>query len=209
MQQQSHVLAGSSRLPVLGVEFELQVWTRYGRDDIVVLTRGCLDSGDPLVRIHSACMTGDVFGSMRCDCGEQLDAAIKMIAEESAGAILYPLGHEGRAIGLVNKIRAYHQQDVNGLDTFEANRAIGFDADLRDYSASAAILRSLGAKSVRLLTSNPLKVAHLSRAGIAVTEVVPIDIVPTDYNRSYIESKRRWFVESRAASAGANGSETV
>jgi len=143
----------------------------------------------PLVRVHSQCLTGDVFGSLRCDCGSQLDLAMEMIAREGRGAIVY-LRQEGRGIGLEHKIHAYALQEA-GLDTVEANQRLGFEADLRDYSAAAQILRDLGVSRVRLLTNNPHKISGLKKYGIAVAERVPIVIPPVEYNVRYLEAKKR------------------
>lgn len=143
----------------------------------------------PLVRIHSECLTGDVFGSLRCDCGSQLDRAMRTIAEAERGVIIY-LRQEGRGIGLEHKIHAYALQEV-GLDTVEANRCLGFEADLRDYSAAAQILRDLGVSNIRLLTNNPLKVSGLEKYGIAVAERVPLVIPPGEYNARYLEVKKQ------------------
>lgn len=143
----------------------------------------------PLVRIHSECLTGDVFGSRRCDCGDQLRGAMRMVAQEERGLVLY-LRQEGRGIGLVHKIHAYALQD-NGLDTVEANQKLGFEADLRDYYAAAQMLRDLGVKQVRLITNNPKKVAGLEQYGIRVVERVPLVCEATEHNRRYLSTKKR------------------
>jgi 3,4-dihydroxy 2-butanone 4-phosphate synthase/GTP cyclohydrolase II len=145
--------------------------------------------GYPLVRMHSECLTGDVLGSHRCDCGAQLDEAMRRVAAERCGIVLYVRGHEGRGIGLLEKLRAYRLQDL-GRDTVDANIELGHDADARDYGAAAAVLDDLGVSSVRLLTNNPRKRAALARHGIDVAEAVPLVIAPTGLNDRYLATKR-------------------
>ena len=158
----------------------------------VALLRGEVRSDAPvLVRLHSQCLTGDVFGSERCDCGEQLDTALAMIDKAGVGVLVY-MFDEGRGIGLLNKIRAYALQD-QGRDTVEANHALGFAADMRDYKSGAHILFDLGARNVRLMTNNPDKVRQLEKYGITVTERVPIEVPPRKSNRDYLRTKRAKF----------------
>jgi 3,4-dihydroxy 2-butanone 4-phosphate synthase/GTP cyclohydrolase II len=180
---------------------EANLPTRYGdflavayrsaidADEHVALVRGEMDGDRPvLVRVHSECLTGDVFHSMRCDCGEQIDLAMKAIAGEGRGVFLY-MRQEGRGIGLHNKIRAYALQD-QGLDTVEANEALGFGSDLRDYGIGAQILADLGVRKIRLLTNNPRKVIGLEGYGLKVVETVPIVCKPNPQNARYLETKR-------------------
>jgi 3,4-dihydroxy 2-butanone 4-phosphate synthase/GTP cyclohydrolase II len=155
----------------------------------VALVRGDIGDGkDVLVRVHSKCLTGDVFHSARCDCGGQLETALARIAEEGRGVLLY-LNQEGRGIGLANKIRAYELQD-SGLDTVEANERLGFKADQRDYGIGAQILSDLGVKTMRLLTNNPRKFVGLQGYGLAVSEAVPLEIPASDLTRRYLKTKK-------------------
>jgi len=146
------------------------------------------DGEDILVRVHSECLTGDVFGSLRCDCGPQLDAALRAVAAEGRGIVLYVKGHEGRGIGLLNKLQAYQLQD-SGADTVEANLALGLPADARDYGTGAQILSDLGVKSMRLLTNNPAKRAGLDGFGIVIKERVPLAIESNPWNERYLSTK--------------------
>ncbi len=143
-----------------------------------------------LVRMHSECLTGDIFHSQRCDCGAQLEQAMKMVAQEKLGAIVYLRGQEGRGIGLADKIHAYRLQEKQGLDTVEANEQLGFKADLRDYGVGAQILADLGLRTIRILTNNPKKVISLDGFGLQIVEQVPIRIEPTAHNRKYLETKK-------------------
>jgi 3,4-dihydroxy 2-butanone 4-phosphate synthase/GTP cyclohydrolase II len=155
----------------------------------VALVRGEVDGADDvLVRVHSECLTGDVFHSLRCDCGEQLDTALRAIAAEGRGVLLY-LAQEGRGIGLLNKLKAYELQE-QGLDTVDANLALGFAADEREWGIGNQILADLGLTTIRLLTNNPKKVSGLAAWGLTVTEQVPIEVPPKDENRRYLAAKR-------------------
>jgi 3,4-dihydroxy 2-butanone 4-phosphate synthase/GTP cyclohydrolase II len=144
---------------------------------------------DPLVRMHSECLTGDVFGSHRCDCGDQLDAAMAEIAAEGRGVVLYLRGHEGRGIGLLSKLRAYQLQD-HGVDTVDANTELGLPVDAREYSTGAQMLTDLGVRSFRLLTNNPAKVEGLAGFGIEVTGRIALPSAPTAHNLRYLTAKR-------------------
>ena len=162
-----------------------------GKDHIVILKGEIGDGENLLVRVHSACLTGDALGSMRCDCGPQLHYALERIEAEGRGLVLYHQA-EGRGIGLVNKLRAYALQDA-GYDTYDANIALGFKADERDYSIPAAMLTKLGVKSVRLMTNNPEKVTEMESHGVVVAERVPHELPVHEHDRAYLETKRERF----------------
>ncbi len=173
--------------------FQLMVYSDSMDNNVLLaLVKGSIKPGEStLVRLHSQCLTGDVFGSERCDCGEQLDTALAMIEKAGAGVLVY-MFDEGRGIGLLNKIRAYALQD-QGRDTVEANHALGFAADMRDYKTGAHILLDLGARRVRLMTNNPDKVRQLEQYGLTVTERIPIEVPPRKSNRDYLRTKRTKF----------------
>jgi 3,4-dihydroxy 2-butanone 4-phosphate synthase/GTP cyclohydrolase II len=180
----------TTRLPTAYGEFAAVLFreTLTGKQH-VALVKGDVDGAqDVLVRVHSECLTGDVFHSLRCDCGEQLDAALALIAAEERGVLLY-MAQEGRGIGLLNKLKAYELQE-DGLDTVEANLALGFAADEREWGIGNQILADLGLSTIRLLTNNPKKVSGLQAFGLEVTEQVPIEVLPNEENRRYLAAKR-------------------
>uniref|UniRef100_A0A7C3RB75 GTP cyclohydrolase-2 n=2 Tax=Archaeoglobus fulgidus TaxID=2234 RepID=A0A7C3RB75_ARCFL len=156
--------------------------------EIVALVRGRVDEGDVLVRIHSECLTGDIFHSLRCDCGDQLENALKMIDREGKGVAIYMRGHEGRGIGLINKLMAYKLQE-EGKDTVDANIELGFPPDMRSYGIAAQILMDLGVKSIRLLTNNPLKMEELKKYGFRIVRE-PIEVEPCEVNLPYLKAKK-------------------
>ena len=180
----------SARMPTVMGEFNAVGYHSLvdGRQHVALVMGEIGDGEDVLVRVHSECLTGDVFGSMRCDCGEQLTLAMVKVAEESRGVVLYIRGHEGRGIGFFPKLVAYNLQD-EGLDTVDANRNMGLPVDSRDYGVGAQILYDLGVRSMKLLTNNPVKRAGIEGYGLTIRERVPLVVAPNDQNRHYLETK--------------------
>ncbi|MBI5905536.1 MAG: bifunctional 3,4-dihydroxy-2-butanone-4-phosphate synthase/GTP cyclohydrolase II [Deltaproteobacteria bacterium] len=202
-------LVGEARLPVRSAgEFEVIAF----RSDIdgqthLALVKGKVRSDAPtLVRVHSECLTGDVFGSLRCDCGEQLEDALARIHAEGEGVLLY-MRQEGRGIGLGNKILAYELQD-RGLDTIEANEKLGFLPDMRDYGTGAQILKELGIRDIRLMTNNPRKIVGLEGYGLRIVERLPIDVGPNPVNAGYLSTKRRKLGHLLAETAAVGSRNT-
>jgi 3,4-dihydroxy 2-butanone 4-phosphate synthase/GTP cyclohydrolase II len=184
-------LFSTSQLPTAYGDFKAYAYKSLidGFSHIALVKGDIGDGENVLVRVHSECLTGDVLGSLRCDCGEQLHAALKKIENEKRGVLLYIRGHEGRSIGLVNKIAAYDLQD-KGLDTVEANIELGLPADARDYGTGAQILSDLGIKSMRLLTNNPSKRAGLEGYGLKITEKVALIVESNSENLKYLNTKK-------------------
>ena len=179
-----------ARLPTETGEFRIIGFRSLtSTEEFVALVKGELRANRPtLVRIHSQCMTGDVFGSLKCDCGRQLEAAMKLIEEDGSGAIVYQQ-QEGRGIGIINKIRAYALQD-QGADTIEANEQLGFAADMRSYEQCAEILLDLGLRAVRVMSDNPAKIRAVRYAGLHIIERVPVAVEPHDFFAGYLKTKK-------------------
>ncbi|MCU0436598.1 MAG: bifunctional 3,4-dihydroxy-2-butanone-4-phosphate synthase/GTP cyclohydrolase II [Raineya sp.] len=177
-------------MPTTWGDFDLVAYRQVNTEEIhLALVKGTWEENEPiLVRVHSSCVTGDIFGSCRCDCGPQLHTAMKMVEEAGKGIVLY-MNQEGRGIGLVNKLKAYKLQE-QGLDTVQANEALGFKMDTRDYGVGAQILRDLGVKKIKLISNNPKKRAGLIGYGLEIVDTVPIEISPNPHNQKYLETKR-------------------
>jgi 3,4-dihydroxy 2-butanone 4-phosphate synthase/GTP cyclohydrolase II len=192
MQNERHVhCLASPRLPTEYGEFRVYAYESdiTGEQHVALVMGEITEEDDVLVRVHSSCLTGDVFGSLRCDCGDQLDAAFALIAREKKGVVLYLL-QEGRGIGLFNKLKAYELQDA-GADTVDANARLGFAADIRDYGTGSQILRDLGVRKIRLLTNNPAKYVAIEGFGLQILERVPLEIAPSNDTRKYLEAKKK------------------
>jgi 3,4-dihydroxy 2-butanone 4-phosphate synthase/GTP cyclohydrolase II len=178
-----------AKLPTEYGDFDIHVYENRLGETHVALVQGQIGGGENvLTRIHSSCLTGDIFHSARCDCGPQLELAMRRIADEGRGVVLY-LNQEGRGIGLANKIRAYALQD-QGFDTVEANERLGLPVDSRDYRVGVEILRDLGVKSTRLLSNNPRKFSGATAGGLSVSEQIPIEVPPSAFNERYLKTKK-------------------
>lgn len=181
--------AGPIKFPTKFGEFSIYAYeTEVEPEPFIAIVKGQITAEPTLVRVHSSCLTGDILGSLRCDCGDQLAAALQMIEAEGSGVVLY-IAQEGRGIGIVNKLRAYELQD-GGLDTVEANEALGFKPDQRDYGLGSQVLYDLGVRKMKLISNNPAKRAGLQGFGLEITETVPIITPPTQFSQDYIATKR-------------------
>jgi GTP cyclohydrolase II len=183
--------AAETRLPTRYGDFQAIGYAdqNYGHEHMALVYGEITGGRDPLTRVHSECLTGDVFGSIRCECGDQLSAAMRAIVAEGAGILIYLQGHEGRGIGLLAKLKAMRLQE-DGLDTVDANVALGLPVDSRDYTVAAEILHDLGVPSIRLLSNNPRKLESLRAHGIVISEQVPLLVEPNDENLPYLKAKR-------------------
>lgn len=183
--------AARIQLPTVSGEFDTRAFTTASGHVYLAMIKGDLGDGcSVLTRVHSECLTGDALGSLRCDCGAQLDLGLRALAAEGRGVLVYATGHEGRGIGLVDKLRAYMEQD-RGADTVDANLRLGLPADSRRYDDAAAVLKAVGVRSIRLTTNNPLKVAALEAEGITIEQVIPTPTVPSLRNEHYLRTKQR------------------
>ena len=192
IERESLIQQGETvHLPTQYGDFQLTPFQQLSNGlEHIALVKGSWEIGEPILcRVHSSCMTGDIFGSKRCECGEQLHKAMQMIEKEGKGIVVY-LNQEGRGIGLMNKIKAYKLQE-NGYDTVDANIHLGFDPDERNYGIGAQILRAMKATNLRLMTNNPVKRVGLESYGIQISRIVPLEIQPNPYNRFYMETKKR------------------
>jgi len=192
MQTEKHVHSmASPRMPTPFGEFRVHLYKSdiTGEEHVAMVMGEVSEDEEILVRVHSSCLTGDVFHSARCDCGDQLDRAFELVAKEGKGVILYLL-QEGRGIGLLNKLKAYELQE-QGHDTIEANEKLGFPPDIRDYGTGSQILRDLGVRKIRLLTNNPAKYVAIEGFGLEIVERVPLEIAPSNDTRKYLEAKKK------------------
>ncbi len=186
-------IVAAAKLPSRFGKFEVLAFTNVKdkKEHAAFVSGNIYGKHNVPVRLHSECLTGDVAGSLRCDCRDQLEGSLKLINKKKFGVVIY-LRQEGRGIGFVNKIKAYHLQDL-GLDTVEANKALGFKEDERDYAIAAHIIRSLGIKSIRLISNNPVKFENLKKHGVKITGRIPLEIAPNKYDIEYLKTKRDKF----------------